>query len=369
MKKIAVVLVVLLIGLCIALFMYLKFPSVQETVASYTEEDFVESNIYSNLDELAKRLDEEILKGEESFIVYVKNMDVGEIEEINHSLNSIYGSGAAYRQIGTVGDSYKKVEIQIKRNMNYYVLKAYMDNEPIPEGETKAKALYEKMTSILDTYIKPGMTDYEKELALHDYIVSHCHYSEQDVSDVESDIYTAYGALVNEDAVCNGYAEALQMMFTCVGVESCFVVGTAGDVDHAWNLVKLSGEWYHMDATWDDPLPDQGDKVMHPYFNVSDEVMASNHTWLRSDYPKAESMTYNYYQYNNQYFETFEEYEDEAYKQMVQHGNTRYEAVIEDYSEGKHEMQFMFEGADRYKSVNWQTFLCGKYRVLVLDAE
>ncbi len=348
---------------------YFRVPKVSEAVTSYTDKDFRKENIYSDLETLAARLDEEILGGAESFTVYLKDMDINEIDNINHVLNGIYGSGSTYQLVGSAGEHYKKVTISMKRNTNYYVYKAYTNNEAISVENPEAKVLYGRVKGIINTVIKQGMTDYEKELAFHDYLVSHCHYSKNTEQSADSDIYRAYGALVNEDAVCNGYAEALKLLFDCIGIESKMVVGTADGVDHAWNLVKIGDKWYHLDATWDDPLPDQGKNVMHPYFNVSDEIISANHIWERDDYPKAEDMQYNYYVYNNQYFESFEEYKEQAYVEMMQHGSDRYEAVIENFEENDNDMQFLFDGSLRYTSINWQTFESGKYRVLVLQAK
>lgn len=369
MKKKIIVFAVIFILAGLAAHFYLSVPAVQEKIASYTEEDFKEENIYSDIISLAERLDEEILKGSESFTVFLKDIDVNEINQINSALDGIFGSGATYQQVGAVGDSYKKVTITIKRTTNYYALQAYLNQTPIPETEEKAKQLYKTIKSILDSQITEDMTDYEKELVLHDYLVTHCKYSEDTSQSPESDIYRAYGALVNQDAVCNGYAEALQLLFMCVGIRSEFVIGTADGIDHAWNLVELDGKWYHVDATWDDPMPDQGEETIHPYFNVTDGIMAESHSWEKEDYPAADSMDYSYYIKSQLYFTDFEEYKKKAYEAMIYHGNQHYEAVIENYLEKEEDMQFIFEDNYRYNSVSWQTFREGKYNILVLKAE
>ena len=369
MKKFVGFCAILLLIVFVVTKMYTSVPVVQEKVVEYTDKDFNEENIYSDLKSLAKRLDEEILGDEQSFIVYLKDMDISEIDDINHIVSGIYGSGDTYQQIGTAGDSYVKVNINVKRNMNYYVLKAYKDNMTIPDDMKEAKILYGRVKGIIDECIVPGMTDYDKELALHDYLVAHCSYSDNTDQPTESDIYRAYGAVVNGDAVCNGYAEALKLLFDCVDIESKVVVGTADGVDHAWNLVKIGSGWYHLDATWDDPMPDQGDRVVHPYFNISDEVITVNHVWEKADYPEASQMNYNYYVYCNQYFDNFDDYKTSAYIEMVQHGNTRFEAVVENYNESDDAMQFLFDGSGRYSSINWQTFKSGKYSVVVVEAK
>lgn len=369
MNKNIIVFSVIFLLACAAVFSYWKVPAVQEKVASLTEKDFSEENIYSDLERIAERLSAEILKGSESFTIYLKDIDVSEINQINALLDGVFGSGASYQQKGMVGDSYKRVTISINRTSNYYAMQAYLKNEPIPENDKRAQELYKVIKDILETQISEDMTVYEKELALHDYLVTHCKYSEDTTQSTDSDIYRAYGALVNGDAVCNGYAEALQLLFTCAGIPSKFVVGTAADIDHAWNLVEINGKWYHLDATWNDPLPDQGDYAIHSYFNVTDEIMAVNHTWEQKNYPKAVDMQYNFYKQNHAYFSNFEEYKMKAYDTMIYRGNKRYEAVVENYVENDDDMQFIFRNNENYNSVVWQTFQEGNYTVLVLKAE
>ena len=61
-------------------------------------------------------------------------------------------------------------------------------------------------------------------------------------------VQTAYGALVNKEAVCEGYAKAYKLLLNAMGIE-CDVVINA---EHAWNVVQLEGKWYLVDVTNDD---------------------------------------------------------------------------------------------------------------------
>lgn len=365
-------LIILLAGALI--YGYLNVPFVQEKIASVTEEDFTEENIYSDIESLSMRLDDEILGGSDSFIIYLKGMEADAIAGINETLDGIYGRGATYQQIGAVGNTYVKVEITIEKSINYYAVMAYLENEPIPDNQPKAKELYQVISDVMDTQIHPGMTDFQKELALHDYLVTHCKYSETLADSEKSDIYRAYGALVNGDAVCNGYAEAMDILLRCAGINSKFVIGTAsgtgGDwIDHAWNLVELDGNWYHLDSTWNDPVPDQEGLTVHPYFNVTDDILSQNHKWEKADYPEAHNMDYNYYVHEEKYFSDIDNYQTDAYNDLIYGTNKRYEGVIEGYQENEDDLQFIFEGNDKYNSISWQTFQLGTYSVLVIDVE
>ncbi len=372
-KGIAVFFLIMLIA-GLLLYGYLRVPEIQEKIASVTEEDFTQDNIYSDIESLSMRLDEEILNGADSFVVYLKNMEISEIDGINKSLDGIYGSGSTYQQVGVIGNTYIKVRISINKTINYYAVQAYLGKEAIPTGQPKAKELYEVISLIMKEQIHDGMTDYEKELALHDYLVTHCKYSSSVNAPAKSDIYRAYGALVNGDAVCNGYAEAMQLLLHCAGVPSRFVIGRAKNsgnewIDHAWNLVQIDGQWYHLDATWNDPVPDGADEIVHPYFNVTDEILKENHEWVVEDYPKATTMESNFYVKEKQFFPDIESYQKDAYEDLIYGSTNRYEGVIENYQENEDNLQFIFEGNDRYNSISWQTFQMGTYSVLVIEVE
>lgn len=87
--------------------------------------------------------------------------------------------------------------------------------------------------------------------AIHDYVVKHVSY------DTSYKAYTAYEALVNRSAVCQGYALLTYQLLKEAGIENHFVTGTGDGQPHAWNLVKIENKWYHLDTTFDDPVPDE----------------------------------------------------------------------------------------------------------------
>ena len=154
--------------------------------------------------------------------------------------------------------------------------------------ETKEQTEYvmKQAKAIVSSIIQVGMDDHEKVKAIHDYIVKHVSY------DTSYKAYTAYEALVNRSAVCQGYALLTYQLLKEAGIENHFVTGTGDGQPHAWNLVKIENKWYHLDTTFDDPVPDEQGRVTYSYFNLSDEQIARNHEWNRSDYPQA---TTNYY--------------------------------------------------------------------------
>lgn len=163
-------------------------------------------------------------------------------------------------------------------NSNYFA-NGYTSKEQIVQAEDQ---IYEEIQSVLKQ--TQGKSDYEKILIVHDYLVDNVSY-ETTVS--KQNIYNMYGAIVNKEAVCEGYAKAFQYLMNQIGVESVIIIGKATDTNenvqnHAWNYVKLNNTWYAVDVTWDDPVLVGGfsftKKYKYKYFLKGSVTMEKDHT-------------------------------------------------------------------------------------------
>ena len=115
-----------------------------------------------------------------------------------------------------------------------------------------------------------GASDFEKALYIHDYLAGGVRY---DTATTRRNSDNIYGALVEGVAYCNGYAGAFQYLAARAGVETAYLTGTSTrGVAHAWNAVRLDGEWHYVDATWDRHLK-AGDGVYHDYFLIGEGEM------------------------------------------------------------------------------------------------
>ena len=155
---------------------------------------------------------------------------------------------------------------------------------------TDLKKMEDKIQDILSR-LTPDMSDLTKELIIHDYIVRNAHY-DYDTYEKGSDThipYTAYGILVEGKGVCQGYAEATNILLNLSGIESIIVGGSANNGQwggHAWNIVKIDGNYFHLDTTWDElPVKVISEYVEYDYFNLSDEEISINHKWNSESYP------------------------------------------------------------------------------------
>jgi transglutaminase/protease-like cytokinesis protein 3 len=131
------------------------------------------------------------------------------------------------------------------------------------------------------------MNVYQKEKAIHDYIVSHIAY------DTKLANYTAYAAIAKGKTVCQGFALLTYRMLEDVGIESRIEEGHAGGVSHAWNAVNLEGNWFLLDTTWDDPIPFEKGRILYNYYNLTDAQLQKDHTWNKSAYPTANTSFQN----------------------------------------------------------------------------
>ena len=161
----------------------------------------------------------------------------------------------------------------------------------------------------------PSGNDFEREEYINNYIIDNCRYDEEaaENNDVQGNENDAYGALVDGKAVCEGYARAFQLLCNKANIDSVLLSGIADSDNHAWNGVKIGGDWYQIDVTWDDV--DDFIYDSHEYFNLTDSLMYEEHTlspkyseidaesflnlesWCNFYVPKCTAEKYNYHNY------------------------------------------------------------------------
>lgn len=186
-----------------------------------------------------------------------------------------------------------------KDDMSLYdtsaVLEAWERGDP--SGLSKYdRDIFDQARKVLSNAVKDGMSDYEKEAAVYEWMVNHVDYDwthQNAMRETPRESFTPYGGLVNRTAVCLGYATTFQLLMDLVGVECITVVGAAhgSQEDHGWNMVRLNGEWYCVDVTWDANVREQlgrGSRDYWDYFNVTSDYMAdTDHQWDYASIPEA----------------------------------------------------------------------------------
>lgn len=166
---------------------------------------------------------------------------------------------------------------QIAKTLAVYYTNSTISVDTVADHDWRyiSDAAQAEAERVVDELITSNMSDYEVVKTLHDYLVTHCDYDYRvDIGNMPFVSYQAEGALLKGTAVCGGYAKAFELLLDAAGIPNETITGYAGGY-HAWNLVQVDGQWYHVDATWDDPTVRGGDYIRYDYFLKSDKVMVS----------------------------------------------------------------------------------------------
>ncbi|MBQ6568868.1 MAG: cell wall-binding repeat-containing protein, partial [Clostridia bacterium] len=190
-----------------------------------------------------------------------------EINDVMAAVYSAYPLEYTAARLDYYGWSYYTSSNVITKINLYY----YSDKLTYAKRYAALKAVVDEITGSIPT----GATEFEKVLAVHDWLVYNCQY------DLTYSIYDGYTILTSKTGVCQAYSEAYKLLMDVLGVEC--VIATSRQMNHAWNMVRIGGSWYHVDATWDDPVPDTPGQIYYSYFLHSDSDFINSyehHDWV-----------------------------------------------------------------------------------------
>lgn len=143
-----------------------------------------------------------------------------------------------------------------------YTLEAYEREE--------AMRTYEREIDYIVSLVDPAMSETEKALFVHDYMIASYSY-DTDVSN-----FDALSLLCERCGVCQAYSLAYMAVLRELGMDAVMV--TSDEMNHAWNLVEIGGAWYHVDLSFDDPSPDRAGRVLHENFLLDDNGIKNTPT-------------------------------------------------------------------------------------------
>lgn len=144
--------------------------------------------------------------------------------------------------------------------------------------EEEIQILNQIVDNILVSVTNDQMNNKEKIKAIHDYIINHTVYDQENSNLIKQNIETseglishkASGPLISGIGLCGGYSDAMAIFLNKLGIQNYKI---ANDT-HVWNLVNLDGTWYHLDLTWDDPVLDTKENILiHDFFLISTEQL------------------------------------------------------------------------------------------------
>lgn len=190
-----------------------------------------------------------------------------------------------------------------------------LEHRAVPNFVTKnssAESIYNQAKQILLQICDDNMTDYQKALAIHDYVAVTITYDFYGLENKQANTVGYYHYLESIFdyglAVCDGYAKLFSVLCNMEGIQTITISGSTDKnniygTGHAWNKIYLDAdnngtkEWYSVDCTWDDAqatLDGQKYEVLsHSYFMIPDSYIAERYESV--EYPKSTSADALYY--------------------------------------------------------------------------
>jgi len=181
------------------------------------------------------------------------------------------------------------------------------------------KAELDKVCNEVISSLSAPDDEWQAELEIHDYIVENCEYK---LVENDHNYSSAYGALVNGKAACEGYSKAAKLLLDMAGIENAVLSGISRDEKgvrgaHMWNAVKINGDYYYLDCTWDDPVDEDGKDVkIYSYFNLSDEMISLTHSDFSHDFG-CNSIKENYHIKTGRFFESYSRENEQAVADII----------------------------------------------------
>lgn len=221
-----------------------KFVKQSESYIPYSYQDILDI-IYSTLN-----------NGWDTFTFYCPDEYTECLKDINKiskdttllsNINNYVHPYNNYSKIGIVSNTTGEITINTTK------LYSEQDIDKLNKG----------VDEIITKYITSDMSDDDKVLKIHDYIINNTRY---DINKVNEASYTALGPLFNGTAVCSGYADLMALFLNKFGIKNYKIASNT----HVWNALFINGEWLHLDLTWDDPITKNSDvdTLQHDFFLV-----------------------------------------------------------------------------------------------------
>ena len=213
----------------------------------------LETEEYKNIQQAAAELKLKMLGRQQNITVKIKLENANVNEELNSLLKTVYAEDPLDP---AAGDYLRQNVLEI--NVSYQTLQR--QGNPTLYGTFTFSCVYSsnqqqenyvtlQVKKIISDLKLTGKTDDEKIKAVYDYVTKTVDYDYEGINTEIS--HSAYAALANRKAVCQGYSSLVYRLLRECGIQNRIITGKSQNQNHAWNIVPINGRWYNLDATWD----------------------------------------------------------------------------------------------------------------------
>ncbi len=186
----------------------------------------------------------------------------------------------------------------------------------VPDERQKRQVQIEEAIAECLSHISREASDYAKVKFVYEYLISQTEYNQN-----APDNQNIYSVFVGKQSVCQGYAKATQYLLQKLKIPCTLVVGSViggGNEGHAWNMVKVDGQYYYVDTTWGDPSYQMIEsdeepvsvipKITYDYLCITTKELQKTHVIDNMiPLPECNSIAANYYVMEGAYFTSYED--------------------------------------------------------------
>ena len=225
--------------------------------------------------------------------------------QINHNVDLVKVMQTALGDNPTI-IYFDKTKIEIEKSI--------LEREIILMG-VHSKPQAEKMRLALDATVNKIVSsvkarakssdEYSLLISLYEILQRNIQYDKEEIQTNSRGIcnnsasHNAHGAIINKLAVCDGFSSAFALLAKKLGFECMSVVGRSTYAvavqEHAWNIIKVRGKYYHFDVTWDARNYNEFNEFSYAYFALTDEEIIHDHNWNKTTTPVCSHNDFSYY--------------------------------------------------------------------------
>ncbi len=262
-------------------------------------EEYYFNNLPSSYNEIYRELYSRLSNREDSAELYAR-------VSVDDFWKAYYAVLADHPELFWIGSSAQVASNMLTGHVMSYEVESTVD----PEQRDSIKQELEDAADRVIAGIDPSFSDYGKIKAVYEYLINTTDYQAG-----EADSQCVQSALLSHASVCAGYAKAFQYILHRMGFFCSYVTGSIRDGgDHAWNIVRIDGIYYHVDVTWGDPVfadtqdGGTGISVMnYNYLCCTDRDILTTHVPDETiALPACTEDYYNFYKLNGMYYETWD---------------------------------------------------------------